>query len=66
MAKLTEVKNTKFTYDDSNWMEGIIKRVNETKTDKDIKVKLSAIMRESTLKAVKDLERELNRMDKEK
>jgi len=61
MAKLTEVKNTKFTYDDSEWIEGIIKKVNASKSDREHKISFSQIMREATLRDVKKLEKEIEK-----
>lgn len=56
-GKLTEVKTTKFTFDDSEWLDGIIKKVNATKSDKEKKLTLGAVMRDSTIESFKKIER---------
>lgn len=61
MDLLTEVKSTKFSFDDSQYMDGVIKKVNDNRDKKKSKVTLSNIMRESTLNAIKKLEKEIEK-----
>jgi hypothetical protein len=57
--KLTEVKSTKFTFDDSENMENIIKKINSKKSDKETKLTLGAVMRDATLKEFKKLAKQI-------
>ena len=56
MSLLTEVKNTKFTEKDAIYIDGVIKKLNKNKTEKDSKFKLASIMREATLREIKRLD----------